>query len=504
MATDRSIDDDESVVDWASLRNQREGVVNLAVGHPHPSALPNDALARARASAGSKLASRSPGALPLSYVAREGAPATLGTFAEFLSRRFRDEMRPDALFVTNGVSHGLDLACAALAQPGDVVVLELPTYFLAADIFKDRGLRVEGVPGKASGRRGGGSFDVDAFETRLEQGLRPAFVYLVPTHGNPRGRTMPSRDRARLVELARKFDFFVVADEVYHALDWSANGGPPPRFAQIERDMGTRVEERIGVDAWAPPSDADPTRRPNATQRDEDLEPTASEDLEPYAVAPGEPSERFASEAAVASRASRLAGNTSARCVSVSSFSKILAPGVRVGWIEAAPPLLRAVADRGYVASGGCVAPFAAAVVAEAVANGDQDAFLDALVRRYRANADALADAMRLEGADIGWGDVEAPEGGYFLWAPIPEGVSEAALARCAAEEGVAYLPGARCIPAGAEGRGEGAEGGRFVRLCFAFLDEEGLREGARRLAAAARRALGESGGGGSRADARG
>ena len=223
---------------------------------------------------------------------------------------------------------------------------------------------------------------------------------------------MPSRDRARLVELARKFDFFVVADEVYHALDWSANGGPPPRFAQIERDMGTRVEERIGVDAWAPPSDEDPTRRPNAMQRDEDLEPTASEDLEPYAVAPGEPSERFASEAAVASRASRLAGNTSARCVSVSSFSKILAPGVRVGWIEAAPPLLRAVADRGYVASGGCVAPFAAAVVAEAIANGDQDAFLDALVRRYRANADALAGAMRLEGADIGWGDVEAPEGG--------------------------------------------------------------------------------------------
>ena len=405
MATDRSIDDDESVVDWASLRNQREGVVNLAVGHPHPSALPNDALARAMASAGSKLASRSPGALPLSYVAREGAPATLGTFAEFLSRRFRDEMRPDALFVTNGVSHGLDLACAALAQPGDVVVLELPTYFLAADIFKDRGLRVEGVPGKASGRRGGGSFDVDAFETRLEQGLRPAFVYLVPTHGNPRGRTMPSRDRARLVELARKFDFFVVADEVYHALDWSANGGPPPRFAQIERDMGTRVEERIGVDAWAPPSDADPTRRPNATQRDGDLEPTASEDLEPYAVAPGEPSERFASEAAVASRASQLAGNTSARCVSVSSFSKILAPGVRVGWIEAAPPLLRAVADRGYVASGGCVAPFAAAVVAEAIANGDQDAFLDALVRRYRARTPTRArrrDAPRGRGYRVG------------------------------------------------------------------------------------------------------
>ena len=218
------------------------------------------------------------------------------------------------------------------------------------------------------------------------------------------------------------------------------------------------MEERIGVDAWAPPSDADPTRRPNATQRDGDLEPTASEDLEPYAVAPGEPSERFASEAAVASRASQLAGNTSARCVSVSSFSKILAPGVRVGWIEAAPPLLRAVADRGYVASGGCVAPFAAAVVAEAIANGDQDAFLDALVRRYRANADALADAMRLEGADIGWGDVEAPDGGTSCGRRFRR-ASGGGAARCAAEEGVAYLPGARCIPAGAEGRGEGAEG---------------------------------------------
>ena len=91
--------------------------------------------------------------------------------------------------------------------------MELPTYFLAADIFKDRGLVSRESPeGERATRRR--ILRVDAFETRLEQGL-DRHQYLVPTHGNPRGRTMPSRDRARLVELARKFDFFVVADEVY-------------------------------------------------------------------------------------------------------------------------------------------------------------------------------------------------------------------------------------------------------------------------------------------------
>ena len=125
--------------------------------------------------------------------------------------------------ITNGVSHGIDLACAQLTKPGDIVVVELPTYFLAADVFRDNGLDVVGVDGLEEGIGPDGLpdgtpgyFDVGALERRLRvDGLRPRLVYLVPTHSNPRGGTLPERDRKRLVKLAVEFNFYVLADEVY-------------------------------------------------------------------------------------------------------------------------------------------------------------------------------------------------------------------------------------------------------------------------------------------------
>ena len=57
----------------------------------------------------------------------------------------------DGLLTTNGVSHGIELACGALTSPGDSVWMESPSYFLAHKIFLDHGLRVEGVPIDAQG-----------------------------------------------------------------------------------------------------------------------------------------------------------------------------------------------------------------------------------------------------------------------------------------------------------------------------------------------------------------
>ena len=57
----------------------------------------------------------------------------------------KNTVRGSELLLVAGASHGLDVACAALTKPGDVVVVETPSYFLAADVFADRGLRVVGV-----------------------------------------------------------------------------------------------------------------------------------------------------------------------------------------------------------------------------------------------------------------------------------------------------------------------------------------------------------------------
>jgi DNA-binding transcriptional MocR family regulator len=83
--------------------------------------------------------------------------------------------------------------------------------------------------------------------------------------------------------------------------------------------------------------------------------------------------------------------------VSASSFTKILAPGLRLGWLECDPSLATAIANRGYVVSGGCVAPFTAGVVAQAILSGDAAAWLTKLRRDYRESSAALARAVEAE-----------------------------------------------------------------------------------------------------------
>ena len=94
--------------------------------------------------------------------------------------------------------------------------------------------------------------------------------------------------------------------------------------------------------------------------------------------------------------------------VSVGSFTKILSPGLRLGWLEAAPSLLARVAERGYLVSGGGVAPFVSEVVAEVLSSGAQNEVLDSLCADYAEKSSALVDALRAEGLF----EVEAPPDG--------------------------------------------------------------------------------------------
>jgi len=215
-----------------------------------------------------------------------GDPALRRALAAFLRRHTRDDEVPDGaaagsdcdadLFLTHGVSHGLDLLCAARTRPGDVVLVERPSYFLAAGIFRARGLRLGSLPMTRRGGAGGAlRVDVEALERGLRDGRMPVprLVYLVPTHQNPTGYTMPVRDRWRLCRLARTFGFLLAADEVYHLLDWREDGKRrPARFSVLDRML--------------------------AEQSD--------------------------------SSSNKLGGCA----VSVASFTKIFAPGVRCGWIE--------------------------------------------------------------------------------------------------------------------------------------------------------------------------
>ena len=103
----------------------------------------------------------------------------------------------DHLFLSAGASQGLDLICTLFAQPGDVIFVEEPTYFLALRIFADHRLRVVSLPTDAHG------LDLDGLAQALAQ-QRPAFLYTIPTFQNPAGVTLSAARRARLAEWPRR------------------------------------------------------------------------------------------------------------------------------------------------------------------------------------------------------------------------------------------------------------------------------------------------------------
>jgi DNA-binding transcriptional MocR family regulator len=159
--------------------------------------------------------------------------------------------------------------------------------------------------------------------------------------------------------------------------------------------------------------------------------------------------------------------------IRLGSFSKILAPAMRLGWLVASPEVTRACMGSGLLDSGGGQSAFAAHVAGAFMFGGALDTHIDALRAAYRARRDLLAGALG-EALPPGcrW---RAPGGGFFIWVRLPDGADAAVLLPRAEAAGVSYVPGARFDPAG---------GGACMRLSFSLLPGADLREGARRLGA--------------------
>jgi len=165
--------------------------------------------------------------------------------------------------------------------------------------------------------------------------------------------------------------------------------------------------------------------------------------------------------------------------IRMGSFSKSLAPGLRVGWVNARRDLRERLAASGMLESGGCVSQFPAHVVGALLAEGQFDAHVDRLRRTYASRRDALAAALTQHLPPVCRFSV--PAGGYFIWVTLPDALSASALLPMAERYRVSFAPGARYCS-------DGADGG--LRLAFSLYDEESLAEGARRLGAAVRAAL--------------
>ncbi len=167
----------------------------------------------------------------------------------------------------------------------------------------------------------------------------------------------------------------------------------------------------------------------------------------------------------------------SARVLSLGSFSKICAPGLRLGWIHGATPLLERLMDSGLVQSGGGLNPFVSGVMRSMIELGLADAGLDSLRRVYAERSATLCRALRDAFPEALFAE---PRGGYFVWMQLPRELVASRLQPIAAAEGVTFHSGSRFV---------GHDGfANFVRLSFAHYDTPSLAEGVHRMARAVAR----------------
>jgi 2-aminoadipate transaminase len=164
---------------------------------------------------------------------------------------------------------------------------------------------------------------------------------------------------------------------------------------------------------------------------------------------------------------------TSAKVISLGSFSKILAPGLRLGWLQAAPAIIGHIVQCGLLDSGGGVNPFTSGLVRSAMELDLLDENLALLKDTYSRRMQAMCAALRrrLPGS-VQFAD---PAGGFFIWLALPEGMDAASLLAKAIERNVEFMPGFKFSSR------QGLM--NFFRLSFAYYDTPDLLEGVERLA---------------------
>jgi DNA-binding transcriptional MocR family regulator len=175
--------------------NFRPGVIDLGMGNPDFDLLPVDLLHK---SAEEYYATNDPRILQYGIEAGDGYFRR--SLAGFLTARYATVVDEELLFVTAGASSALDLLCTLYTQPGDVIFVEEPTYFLALRIFEDHGLEAVPIPMNGEG------LNIEVLEQRVAK-YDPKFIYTIPVFQNPSGITLSVKRRDRLVELARRENF---------------------------------------------------------------------------------------------------------------------------------------------------------------------------------------------------------------------------------------------------------------------------------------------------------
>ena len=382
-----------SVIDSSTslLASQSHDIVRFAMGSPAAEAIPAAALAA--------IGADSPDAFD--YAATEGDPELREALLASLDGT-SDATVAERLTITAGGMQGLDLAHKLFTDPGDLVVVEAPTYTNGSATALSYQAELLEVPVDGDG------MDVERLEAEVRRtGRLPTLIYAIPTFQNPSGATMSLERRVRLIELAQTWGSVLIDDDPYGQLRFDGSDLPS-------------LHELAGGDPLV---------------------------------------------------------------FSVRTFSKTVAPGLRVGWVDH-DPSLATLLIHAKQAMDTCTNLPAQRLLAGFLRGGGFEKHLETQRREYRRRKHAMQEALAEHlGGMATWTD---PEGGFFLWVTFAEGVHDLdteALFPIALEEGVAFIPGNAFSPSKLFPSS--------LRLCFASTPPDRIVEGMTRLRRAVDRVIG-------------
>ena len=305
----------------------------------------------------------------------------------------------DDIMLVSGSLQALDLVHGALLARGDTVICERDCYEGTLNRYTRLGVNVVGIPLDGDGMR------MDALEAALadlkRNGVRPKFIYTIPTVQNPTATILTMERREKLLALADAYGVPIFEDDCYADLIWS--GERPPAL---------------------------------------------------YAMSKSE------------------------NVIHVGSFSKSIAPALRVGFIVAPWSIMSRMLALKTDAGSGSIEQMALAEYC----TPHFDEHVPELRKGLKAKLDTLVDAL---GEQFGTAaEFDYPPGGIFLWVKLPDNVDTMKLYDKALAEGVAINPGPNWSADKAWSKSR-------MRLCFASPSHEQIREGVAILADVCRREFG-------------
>jgi 2-aminoadipate transaminase len=204
-------------------------LINFSGGFPDPSLFATDVIGEIAR----KLIDND-AAVALQYSSSEGIASTREALADRVA--LTDGRRPadDELMVTSGGIDAITLIAKSMLDPGDVVVVEEPSYLGAVSGFMAFDPTLRGVPLDADG------LDVEAFAALLSSlPVPPKLVYTIPDFQNPSGRTMSVQRRTALVELCRRHGILIVEDVAYSQLGF--DDAPRPSLWSLGPDVVVQI-----------------------------------------------------------------------------------------------------------------------------------------------------------------------------------------------------------------------------------------------------------------------